>query len=178
MTVVNATQFNIHYHNSWLKFGVLAHTSNVISSFTNSAFSASSQTESVSGVLMFHINIHSDENHPGDGKLPMAIAFSNPSSGPSNFRGEFTDNMKGVWERLNHGGDPLHVSHCSYTDLGDHMTELGIEVSVKLQLDCSPGREARVTLTQFSHDVCTCTWMNEQCLSYDFSFAMDYKTLI
>lgn len=171
MTFVNATQFSIQYHDSCLLSGTIAEKPTVISSFNHSAIFASSQGESVSGALLFYIDV------PGLDNFPVTIAFFNPPTGPCAVQAEFTDNLKSILERVSKRGT-LDQPCVSYADLGEQKTEWGTDVSVKLQMQCSSGCEAKVTLTQFDHDMATCIRMNEQCVSYDITAFMDFKSLI
>ena len=137
INIANETQFSLRYEEEWFDVGRFWDAPTNIAPFSQASFSGCSTYwgaagyHGVSGATLFYLQI------PGQLKdHPIAIAFSNPSTGSIKTRADFSQDMKEVWKIMDR--------HRTYNT---EKKDISIQ-QVKFQLTSTPGNLAKVTLTQ------------------------------
>ena len=139
INVTNETQFSLKFEKEWFNMGRFWDAPSNIAAFSHSFFSGcntiwdAAGCHGVSGTVLFYIQIPSQPK-----TYPITIAFSKPGVRAVKTRAEFSQDMKGVWQRMD--------ERCTYS------TELDIGIQcTKFELVSTPGNQAMVILTQVSH---------------------------
>ena len=142
INIANETQFSLNYQTEWFDVGRFWDAPTNIAPFSHASFSGCSTLfgpagyHGVSGAALFYLQIPGQRR-----KHPISVAFSNPGGmGCIKTRADFSHDMKEVWQRM----DNQHT----------YNVEKGVGIlSTKFQLISTPGKQAKVTLTQVMNNI-------------------------
>ena len=142
VNISNETQFCLTFEREWFYHGDFwDRPAATVSPFSHSYYSGrntsagTTGSAGVSGAVLFSIKTPNSFND-----IPLSIAFSNPGTGPSKIRAEFSEEFTNVWDRMKDS-----YTHKEEKDIGKCQST---PVHVMLRVTSTPGNQARVTLAQ------------------------------